>query len=318
MAVGYRGGLITGKIGGDVGYMVKNAKGRTSQGWRAYQAQVANPNNYAQRYNRVILSTVAKAYSTLRPICDHAFEGVAGPSRNQKEFAKLNIRVLQNKAQIDEGNFNPRSVFDMLCNEYVISKGSLPSLGEAYTENDNILTCILPAILPTVNPTMRQFFDIMGWQDQGQITLCVCLGSPNGANVSKFVYSRFVFRLGGHDIEDEVITPDASLFFEVAGGGQTTTHIRCDATESVNISSIGIPVLADLKKAALDFKLTSDYRGNLPVQAIACINSALIGNAWKRSTQSLDNITGDDAEFTLDEAIASYSTVQNSSKFLNG
>lgn len=318
MAVGYRGGLITGKIGGDVGYMVKNAKGRTSQGWRAYQAQVANPNNYAQRYNRVILSTVAKAYSTLRPISDHAFEGVAGPSRNQKEFAKLNIRVMQNKAQIDEGNFNPRSNFDMLCNEYVVSKGSLPSLGDAYDESDNILTCVLPAILPKVNPSMREFFDIMGWQDQGQITLCICLGSASGANVSKFVYSRFVFKLGGHDIDDNVIKAEDSLFYDMTEGGQTVTHMRYDAIESVNVSAITTPAMADLKKAAIDFTLTSDYRGNLPVQAIACINSALIGNAWKRSTQSLDNIAGDDAAFTLDEAIASYSTVQNSSKFLNG
>lgn len=318
MAVGYRGGLITGKIGGDVGYMVKNAKGRTSQGWRAYQAHVSNPNNPAQRFNRVILSTMAKAYSTLRPICDHSFEGISGASRNQKEFAKFNIRVLQGKAQIDEGNFNPRNVFDMLCNEYLISKGSLPSLDGVYDDTERTLMVTIPQRLSTSNPTMREFFDAMGWQDQGQITLCFCLGGLHSAKVQRFIYSRFVLKIGGIGMDNQPITDDSRLFITVGSPSSPTLILNYDASESINVGSISVEPGQNDSLISLKFTLGADYTGNIPVRACGYINSALVGNIWKRSTQVLDNIAGDDAGYTLAEAMASYSSVQNSSLYLNG
>lgn len=317
MAVGYRGGLITGKIGGDVGYMVKNAKGRTSQGWRAYQAHVSNPNNYAQRYNRVILSTMAKAYSILRPICDHSFEGVSGASRNQKEFAKYNIRMLQDLAPTGNGNFNPRAVFTPLVNPYIVSKGSLPPLTVTSLGSGNDMTFDFPQSMGTDAPTYKELFSVMGWTDGGQLTVLMCCGDPQ-SEIYTFKYARFVFRLGSvllHETgEADLDTP----IFHAYGGAEGGTTFNC-TVESENVDNLDLQLVQPLENiSAVKLLLTSDYLGSNPVGAGTVINSCLVGNTWKRSTQELFRVNdGGDDNYTLDKAIASYTTIQNSSLYLN-
>lgn len=318
MAVGYRGGLITGKIGGDVGYMVKNAKGRTSQGWRAYQAHVSNPNNPAQRYNRVILSTMAKAYSVLRPICDHSFEGVAGASRNQKEFAKYNIRVLQDMAKSGNGNFNPRGVFNMLMNPYIVSKGSLPALYQDYNSGTEMLQCFFPANLNTQSPTYKDLFEAMGWSDGGQITLMICAGDPVD-EIQYFKYVRFVFKLG-EGLQHGTGTANLNTPLFYSGTGQESTTIYLNTTNS----SEGTKDLAvspiEESFGYTGFEISAD--GNIVqdwiLSCFAFINSTLVGNTWKRSTQAMECVNDAGAsQFSLSTAIASYESVQNSSQYLN-
>ena len=64
--------------------------------------------------------------------------------------------------------------------------------------------------------------------------------------------------------------------------------------------------------------MPADYLGSDPMGAGAVINSCLVGNTWKRSTQALFCVNdGGDDNYTLDKAIASYTTIQNSSLYLN-
>lgn len=314
MAVGYRGGLITGKIGGDVGYMVKNAKGRTSQGWRAYQAHVSNPNNQAQRLNRVILSTMAKAYSVLRPICDHSFEGIAGPSRNQKEFAKQNIHILQDAVINSIGNFNPRNEFRMLVNRYMLSKGSLPSLMPTY--NSTNVSVGLPNSIADEIPTLGQLFDTMGWTDSGQITVLICIGEGE-PDVIAFKYARFVFKLGEpyNMGQGAKATRDTALY--TAGqGGTFDLHFNVSASEGVDNFAFN-PLIVSSAFGGLVFAVPASVLGGGEINAVGAINSSLVGNIWKRSTQFLDPNDDGSENYSLDKAIASYSTVQSSAQYLN-
>lgn len=317
MAVGYRGGLITGKIGGDVGYMVKNAKGRTSQGWRAYQAHVSNPNNYAQRYNRVILSTMAKAYSILRPICDHSFEGISGASRNQKEFAKYNIRMLQDIAPTGNGNFNPRAVFTPLVNPYVVSKGSLPPIVVNGLGTGNEMEIKFPQSLGIDAPTYRELFNVMGWSDGGQLTVLMCCGDPS-SEILIFKYARFVFRLGSQLYHTtDIATLDTPVFYSYGGQAGGTTFNG--TIESENVLDLDLELLAPFDNiGSVKLLMPAGYLGTEPMVAGTVINSSLVGNTWKRSTQELFRVNdGADDNYTLDKAIASYTTIQNSSLYLN-
>lgn len=318
MAVGYRGGLITGKIGGDVGYMVKNAKGRTSQGWRAYQAHVSNPNNYAQRYNRVILSTMAKAYSILRPICDHSFEGISGASRNQKEFAKFNIRMLQDLAPSGNGNFNPRTVFTPLVNPYLVSKGSLPAFYLISLGNGQYIETKFPQGLGTDDPSYRDLFNVMGWSDGGQITVLMCCGDPQ-SEILVFKYVRFVFKVGSL-LRNTTGTAalDTQLFLTEGSGQDISLQFNC-TIESENTDGLYIDSTAEGDfVTGVKFLTPSTYLGAEPLAAATVINSTLVGNVWKRSTQSLFLVNdGGDDNYTLDKAIASYEATKNSSLYLN-
>lgn len=318
MAVGYRGGLITGKIGGDVGYMVKNAKGRTSQGWRAYQPKVTNPNKYAQRYNRVILSTMAKAYSVLRPICDHAFEGISGPSRNQKEFAKLNVRMLQQEAPLGNGNWNPRSEFSMMTNPYIVSKGSLARLTYDYGSAQNLIRLYLPSSIGNDTPTIGEFFDAMGWTDGGQITLMVTYGDDTPA-VSEFRFARLVFKLGEpYNGGTGPLTRETTLFTTVGTVPDTEYNLAYNVVESVNVGLFtGSPNFEAEYLLGWNIKMDNDAFGAEPVNGFAFINSCLVGNVWKRSTQAFFGMHPDSADYSMDLAISSYDSTQNSSLYLN-
>lgn len=327
MAVGYRGGLITGKIGGDVGYMVKNAKGRVSQGWRAYQAHVSNPNNYSQRYNRVILSTMARAYSVLRPICDHSFEGVSGASRNQKEFAKVNMPILQEGASSGNGAFNPKGVYTALVNDYCVSKGSLPRFETALSGSGAglIIGLLFPTAVPTIDsiPKVGAFFDAMGWEDSGQITICWCETEDDDA-IMRFNYARYVFKLGERynaGNGNVVLTRDTALWSPVAGEGVSNVELHYNLAESVGVSEIVVRPTVGAGDNVVGFDFTNVVTDDTgyAIYSAASINSALIGNTWKRSTQRL--VTINDAvvnpDYMLNAAIASYATTKNSSLYLN-
>ncbi len=318
MAVGYRGGLITGKIGGDVGYMVKNAKGRTSQGWRAYQPKVTNPNKYAQRFNRVILSTMAKAYSVLRPICDHAFEGISGPSRNQKEFAKLNIRLLQQLAPIGNGNWNPRSEFSMMTNPYIVSKGSLARLSYIFLSGQNRIQMYLPSSIGNDTPTIGEFFDAMGWTDGGQITLLLTFGDDSPA-VSEFRFARLVFKLGeAYNGGSGPLTRETPLFTTEGTTPNITYNLAYNVAESVNVNLFaGSPLFQSEYLLGWNIDVTNEAFGSEPINGFAFINSCLVGNVWKRSTQEFYAMQADSADYSIDLAISSYDSTQNSSLYLN-
>ena len=316
MAVGYRGGLITGKIGGDVGYMVKNAKGRTSQGWRAYQAHVSNPNNYAQRFNRVILSTMAKAYSTLRPICDHSFEGIAGPSRNQKEFAKQNIHILQELARNGLGNYNPRNEFRMLSNPLMVSKGSLPALNS--TVSASAFQVLLPSGINEAVPRIGEFFDAMGWTNSGQITLLFC-ASDSSADIILFRFVRIVFVLGEtyNGGQEAVLTRDTPLYTSLSEDPtDNVLHYNVAKSEGAG-SLLFAPVTASGAFMGFTFQNLDAIIADTQLVAGAGINSSLVGNAWKRSTQMLTCLDDGVDAYSLARAIASYDTVQDSSLYLN-
>lgn len=319
MAVGYRGGLITGKIGGDVGYMVKNAKGRTSQGWRAYQAHVSNPNNNAQRFNRVILSTMARAYSMLRPICDHSFEGVNGASRNQKEFAKINIPVLQDDAKNGLGSFNVKGDYSAQPNRYVMSKGSLARM---YYETDGEKTQMyLPTPTVQLIPTIGAFFDAMGWVDGGQITICSLIAPKDGGGAIRFAYSRLVFKLGerynGSENPEMTLTRDTPLYKVTGTAPNIHATIAYNIAESVNVNDLFFVAKEGEGGRFIGFDVENIVASNITelVVGCACINSTLIGNTWKRSTQAM--FTLDDAGVSIEEAMASYATTQDSSLYLN-
>lgn len=318
MAVGYRGGLITGKIGGDVGYMVKNAKGRTSQGWRAYQAHVSNPNNNAQRFNRVILSTVAKAYSTLRPICDHSFEGIAGKSRNQKEFMKQNIRILQQLAPTGNGNYNTRDNYRMLANPLMVSKGSLPVLSAVFSATQGKMTLTWPRPAGDETPNMREFFDIMGWEDGGQITMLVTAGD-DGPEALNFIYARLVFKLGSTANGTSQPITESTLLWATTGSGEGASYdINYAINESENVNGMRFkPVKVGDAYTGFEITFNGDFAGGEPINGVGAINSTLIGGTWKRSTQNFAPVSDGDANYSLDIAMASYGTVQQSSMYLN-
>lgn len=59
-------------------------------------SQVRNPRSNKQQYQRAIMATVMAAYSAMKAIEDHAFEGKSKGSANQREFMSRNLVKMRN------------------------------------------------------------------------------------------------------------------------------------------------------------------------------------------------------------------------------
>ena len=129
-------GIFSTKLRGKVGDVVYRVNGQTNTVSQK-PSNVSNPKSLPQQMQRMYMATAAVAYSQMRAICDHSFEGVSGKQGNQAEFLKRNVRFLagQNSA------FNLKGNPYMMPNDLIISKGSLVGLGlESLTPyaNENI------------------------------------------------------------------------------------------------------------------------------------------------------------------------------------
>lgn len=116
-------GIFSTKLQGKVGsvvYRVRKGTNIVSE----KPSSVANPRTSGQQYNRMVMRTVAAAYSSLKEICDHSFEGVSKGSLSQALFMRENIRLMQGKSH----NFNLRRNTWMIPNNYLLSKGSLENI----------------------------------------------------------------------------------------------------------------------------------------------------------------------------------------------
>lgn len=143
---------------------------------------VHNPRTSKQQYQRAIMATCMAAYSHMKAIEDHAFEGKRKGGMNQREFMRLNLAKLR-AGLISDADANRTAVNctafvnfpksnELVPNNYVISRGSLVAQTlfinwALEVENgDNTLHLSVPDPMSTV----AQFFASTGLVPGSQIT----------------------------------------------------------------------------------------------------------------------------------------------------
>lgn len=183
---------LRGKVG-DVVYRVNGLTNTVSQ----KPSSVSNPKSLSQQLQRMYMATAAVAYSQMKAICDHSFEGMSGKQGNQAEFLRRNVRFLAGQ----NSSFNFKGNPYMMPNYLQISKGSLVGLalenirpfvnnlgkdpltnkdfifwGVAYKSSilNQLITKGVSALNIPVNgfvgPTVKQFCDAFGINYGSQIT----------------------------------------------------------------------------------------------------------------------------------------------------
>ena len=84
-----------------------------------------NPKTQGQMAQRMIFATATAAYTKMKAIYDHSWEGVQYGSKSQQEFMKRNLQMLRGRAANNDGEFLAKGVSVLMSNPYIISKGSL-------------------------------------------------------------------------------------------------------------------------------------------------------------------------------------------------
>lgn len=187
-----KGNMLLGHARGKVGSLVF-ARANGQQITRARAEVVKNPQTEKQMIQRIIMATVAQAYSRFQPICDHSFEGVAAGQESMSYFTSKNLKNLRDyiAAQVEDGMsfddivaFVPVGSNEYAPNEYIISKGSLPAITPTFTGST------MAKIEGIAGNTYQDVLDAFGLQRGDQLTLITTQGS-NGQNTI-FHYARVI------------------------------------------------------------------------------------------------------------------------------
>lgn len=261
-----------GKFAGAV--LAKGADGQTIQ---RELVKPKNPRTNGQMAQRMIFATVASAYSMMKAICDHSFEGVQYGAKTQQAFFKEALTLMRTRAAADDGNFLIPNVSALMANPYVISRGSLTSPKNIDYESDPDVITIADMKNPTVDNgvivTTKSFCNALGINKGDQITLVAIvsdadqpvLGEYAGREYrrNKFIYGRITVKADAND--DQIV-------YDSTAGSWGDAVIIEGFNNNFEIES----VTADAIKL--------DYIGKM--LAFGCIRSAKEGNVWLRSNES--------------------------------
>lgn len=182
---------------------------------------VANPKTQKQQFQRAIMATVMAAYSEMKEIEDHAFQGKKKGSENQREFMSRNLVAMRNAfLQYQDNNtvvanqkyfaVGPKTP-TVLPAEWILSHGSMEEQSFLTYEDGNH-TLVTPNVVSYrelssgYTSTLGEIADDFGIVPGMQITF-VCVNATNGPRIYevdsadyagyhdfKFRYCRLAFK----------------------------------------------------------------------------------------------------------------------------
>ena len=154
-----------------------------------------NPQTQAQMIQRVIMKTIMTAYSRMKEITDHSFEGISPGRDTMAEFMRINLNTLRENVAVEIANgrglddiyaFTPLKSETFAPNAYIIAKGSLPVVNSVVNRSPGY-TASIEAI---TSNTYGDVISSLGLQRGDQLTLISIQGtSPQNA---EFFFARVI------------------------------------------------------------------------------------------------------------------------------
>lgn len=283
---------LKGRVGSVV-YRNRNGVNVASQ----IPASVKNPQSILQQQQRMKFNSVSQAYSCLKSIVDHSFEGVTYGAPSMAKFMKDNA-LLYTLSGPKHG-FVAKGNASLAPGSFKISQGSLPSISisalddgaagsnplganNTYCTYGNAFARATPTIL---NVTYADLLGSLGMLKGDQLTL-ISVVSKNlatfGANATipqltdtEMKKARFVF---------SAVAEDSTLAFVEVGDSIVFNPLII--TESENATDVELFISTDKP----GFKMSATITGSYAVFAYGVIASRRNGATWLRSTQYLDPV----------------------------
>lgn len=191
-------GIFATNISGKVGNVVFRKNGKQNVVSQR-PASVKNPRTDMQQRQRAYIKTVTSAYSVLRPICDHSFEGVAYGAASMNVFKRENYKIVSSdKKAVIKNSSNV-----VVNSKFLISKGSIESNLNinSYGQIDCLREYMRKNRISNIlDVSIRQFLDALGIKNGDQLSVISVLKdgrvytAPNGAKqkASNIYYSRYI------------------------------------------------------------------------------------------------------------------------------
>lgn len=268
--------------------------------------EVKNPRTESQMLQRMFMQTTVVAYSAMREICDHSFQGVTYGAQSMNRFMAENARLVRAAGLEGTGEFNCIAYGNLAMQpgRFLVSDGTLGQIDD----NSIIVSENLGAglsIKAGESITVADVKNALALADGDYFTI-VALYGFNPAFVetddalqpaaTRFEFVRLYVPFG----KDATVVTTANIeeLFAVEKRGSLSLSVAAVGGEG---SPLGI--------------LANDSTSPLGVLCATCIKSAKVGSSWARSRQTMKM----SATFTPISNAAAFSTWPvGASKVLNG
>ena len=287
-----------------------------------------NPQSPAQMVQRIIMSTVGKAYSLMQEITNHSFEGFEQSQGSQRKFMEFNVSVLRDKCAdvlaypVEEvikssqlTNFSFRNDYAPVLNRYMISAGSLPPIDLLH--EDNYVASVIPfdpGDKTTATITYADIISLLNLQRGDQLTFIQVTADGTITGRSKSL-------INGFRVARVILDPsDGDLTSPFLGANNTIN--KPNERNSGFFSSISIVNTETEKGLIFDLENVDSSQSSPRAKAAsAVILSRQSGGRWLRSTQFLEpRFPETSPTFNssfLGEAYMSYLASSSSDLYLN-
>lgn len=139
--------------------------------------RVKNPRTISQMRQRMLMATVGAAYSYLKAIADHSFEGKTVGQQNMSEFMRINLNKFRDAALNSNAAYAFNAYGDKLINpmRYILAKGSLPAMPYAINAKHQI---VLTYNVDDAS-TAEKVYDAMGIKKGDMVTFVWVVGNAS-------------------------------------------------------------------------------------------------------------------------------------------
>lgn len=283
-------GTLKGKLGETVA-MRRNGK----QVVRAYISNPKNPNSQKQQVQRMVQATAAQAYSAMKKICDHSFEGVQVGQKSMSYFMSKNMDYLRASIAANgdgtlinaSADFVRKGVNLPVLNKYVVGKGTLPAvqlIDSQLTGSQGQTVASVVFLSESVGSTTADACNGFVLSNNGQVgdwfTFLFLLREnaniQNGQQVYRFAFVRFVVQATDEDeTGDLLLVPSlTNVGVPSAGFSDAIISVNAEGETSGKLAFDASSVLSNL----------GDLDGQQTICAYAVIHSRQnVGGSWQRS-----------------------------------
>lgn len=247
---------------------------------------VKNPRTQSQMVQRMVMATASAAYSAMRLIVDHSFEGVSYGQPSMSKFTSENAKLLRANMQAATSKFGYNKFQNraIVPGAYLMSDGSLAAPAFSYTlsSNEGSFGLVLLNGTAATALTASALAAALGLQVGEMVTICTIYGNAE-ATGHNFAFIRFKCKAVG----DTVVTAEnIGQFLEV----------------ETNAGAVAAPVLS---ASGISYTITADINDATAMTRCA-IYSRQGTTGWLRSKAVMEIPAGMVLAPTAAEAIATY------------
>lgn len=214
---------------------------------------VKNPRSKAQMEQRCILKTTALAYSTLKSIVDHSFEGITYGAMSQRKFMQLNTAVVRNNAHDGKSLIGFASYKDSTPNmgQFIISQGSLAPIPAGVIT----LSFAANSLAVTYNggvASTAALANALGVNLGDIVTLCAL--AQNSDKNAIFVWLRMMLPADDVAVNADNVKFESNKRFSVSFDSNAVGTILFDAVDKITADSAALYGFIRSQKSDMGYK----------------------------------------------------------------